>query len=125
MAEQAQLLENPSGTPSATGSEPASTDQLTEQYKAAVRRQQQSLDDQRVELIENEFDREREAIRLNYEKNRQEYERQEQQTLALIRKLRESGADIDSNAEKTFMGWHGRCNSPSCGNSGQRACGCR
>lgn len=103
VAEQAQLLENPSGTPSATGSEPASTDQLTEQYKAAVRRQQQSLDDQRVELIENEFDREREAIRLNYEKNRQEYERQEQQTLALIRKLRESGADIDSNAEKTFM----------------------
>ena len=103
VAEQAQLLENPSGTPSATGSEPASTDQLTEQYKAAVRRQQQSLDDQRVELIENEFDREREAIRLNYEKNRQEYERQEQQTLALIRKLRESGADIYSNAEKTFM----------------------
>ena len=103
VAEQAQLLENPSGTPSATGSEPASTDQLTEQYKAAVRRQQQSLDDQRAELIENEFDREREAIRLNYEKKRQEYERQEQQTLALIRKLRESGADIDSNAEKTFM----------------------
>lgn len=103
VAEQAQLLENPSGTTSATGNAPASTDQLTEQYKAAVRRQQQSLDDQRVELIENEFDREREAIRLNYEKNRQEYERQEQQTLALIRKLRESGADIDSNAEKTFM----------------------
>ena len=103
VAEQAQLLENPSGTPSAPGSEPASTDQLPEQYKAAVRRQQQSLDDQRVELIENEFAREREAIRLNYEKNRQEYERQEQQTLALIRKLRESGADIDSNAEKTFM----------------------
>lgn len=103
VAEQAQLLENPSGTTSATGSVPTSTDQLTEQYKAAVRRQQQSLDDQRVELIENEFDREREAIRLNYEKNRQEYERQEQQTLALIRKLRESGADIDSNAEKTFM----------------------
>ena len=103
VAEQAQLLENPSGTTSATGSAPTSTDQLTEQYKAAVRRQQQSLDDQRVELIENEFDREREAIRLNYEKNRQEYERQEQQTLALIRKLRESGADIDSNAEKTFM----------------------
>lgn len=103
VAEQAQLLENPSGTTSATGSAPASTDQLTEQYKAAVRRQQQSLDDQRAELIENEFDREREAIRLNYEKNRQEYERQEQQTLALIRKLRESGADIDSNAEKTFM----------------------
>lgn len=103
VAEQAQLLENPSGTTSATGNAPTSTDQLTEQYKAAVRRQQQSLDDQRVELIEKEFDREREAIRLNYEKNRQEYERQEQQTLALIRKLRESGADIDSNAEKTFM----------------------
>ena len=101
MAEQAQLLENPSGT--TTDPEPTSIDQLTEQYKAAVRRQQQSLDDQRAELIENEFDREREAIRLNYEKNRQEYERQEQQTLALIRKLRESGADIDSNAEKTFM----------------------
>lgn len=108
IAEQVQLLENPSDTPSATtpsatGSAPTSTDRLIEQYKAAVRRQQQSLDDQRVELIENEFDREREAIRLNYEKNRQEYERQEQQTLALIRKLRESGADIDSNAEKTFM----------------------
>lgn len=101
VAEQAQLLENPSGT--TTDPEPTSIDQLTEQYKAAVRRQQQSLDDQRAELIENEFDREREAIRLNYEKNRQEYERQEQQTLALIRKLRESGADIDSNAEKTFM----------------------
>lgn len=101
VAEQAQLLENPSGT--TTDPEPTSIDQLTEQYKAAIRRQQQSLDDQRVELIENEFDREREAIRLNYEKNRQEYERQEQQTLALIRKLRESGADIDSNAEKTFM----------------------
>lgn len=108
IAEQAQLLKNPSGTPSATttsatGNAPTSTDQLTEQYKAAIRRQQQSLDDQRVELIENEFDREREAIRLNYEKKRQEYERQEQQTLALIRKLRKSGADIDSNAEKTFM----------------------
>lgn len=101
VAEQAQLLENPSGT--TTDPEPTSIDQLEEQYKAAVRRQQQSLDDQRAELIENEFDREREAIRLNYEKNRQEYERQEQQTLALIRKLRESGADIDSNAEKTFM----------------------
>lgn len=103
VAEQAQLLENPSGTTTDPEPEPTSIDQLTEQYKAAVRRQQQSLDDQRVELIENEFDREREAIRLNYEKNRQEYERQEQQTLALIRKLRESGADIDSNAEKTFM----------------------
>lgn len=101
VAEQAQLLENPSGT--TTDPEPTSIDQLEEQYKAAVRRQQQSLDDQRAELIENEFDRERKAIRLNYEKNRQEYERQEQQTLALIRKLRESGADIDSNAEKTFM----------------------
>lgn len=101
VAEQAQLLETPSGT--TTDPEPTSIDQLEEQYKAAVRRQQQSLDDQRAELIENEFDREREAIRLNYEKNRQEYERQEQQTLALIRKLRESGADIDSNAEKTFM----------------------
>lgn len=101
VAEQAQLLENPSGT--TTDPEPTSIDQLEEQYKAAVRRQQQSLDDQRAKLIENEFDREREAIRLNYEKNRQEYERQEQQTLALIRKLRESGADIDSNAEKTFM----------------------
>lgn len=101
VAEQAQLLENPSGT--TTDPEPTSIDQLEEQYKAAVRRQQQSLDDQRAELIENEFDREREAIRLNYEKNRQEYERQEQQTLALIRKLRESGTDIDSNAEKTFM----------------------
>lgn len=89
VAEQAQLLENPSGT--TTDPEPTSIDQLEEQYKAAVRRQQQSLDDQRAELIENEFDREREAIRLNYEKNRQEYERQEQQTLALIRKLRESG----------------------------------
>lgn len=108
VAEQAQLLENPSGTPStttpsATGNAPTSTDRLAEQYKEAVRRQQQNLDDQRVELIENEFDREREAIRLNYERKRQEYERQEQQTLALIRKLRESGADIDSNAEKTFM----------------------
>ena len=108
VAEQAQLLENPSGTPStttpsATGNAPTSIDRLAEQYKEAVRRQQQNLDDQRVELIENEFDREREAIRLNYEKNRQEYEQQEQQTLALIRKLRESGADIDSNAEKTFM----------------------
>lgn len=108
VAEQAQLLENPSGTPStttpsATGNAPTSTDRLAEQYKEAVRRQQQNLDDQRVELIENEFDREREAIRLNYERKRQEYEQQEQQTLALIRKLRESGADIDSNAEKTFM----------------------
>lgn len=108
VAEQAQLLENPSGTPStttpsATGNAPTSIDRLAEQYKEAVRRQQQNLDDQRVELIENEFDREREAIRLNYERKRQEYEQQEQQTLALIRKLRESGADIDSNAEKTFM----------------------
>lgn len=50
VAEQAQLLENPSGT--TTDPEPTSIDQLTEQYKAAVRRQQQSLDDQRVELIE-------------------------------------------------------------------------
>lgn len=103
VAEQAQLLENPSGTPSNIGSAPTSIDQLAEQYKASVRRQQQDLDEQGAALIENEFDREREAIRLNYEKKRQEYEQQEQKTLALIRKLRESGADIDSNAEKTFM----------------------
>ena len=49
------------------------------------------------------FAKERATIRLNYEKKRREYETQEHETLALIKRLRTAGANIGSDAEKSVM----------------------
>lgn len=48
-------------------------------------------------------DKERAQIRLEYEKKRQQYEDEERKMLALIKKLRASGADVDPGAEKQMM----------------------
>lgn len=48
-------------------------------------------------------DKERAQIRLEYEKKRQQYEDEERKMLALIKKLRASGADVDPGAEKQVM----------------------
>lgn len=47
--------------------------------------------------------KERAQIRLEYEKKRQLYEEEERKVLALIKKLRASGADVDPAAEKQTM----------------------
>lgn len=56
-----------------------------------------------VAAMQEGADKERAQIRLDYEKKRQQYEDEERKMLALIKKLRASGADVDPGAEKQVM----------------------
>lgn len=56
-----------------------------------------------VAAMQEGADKERAQIRLEYEKKRQQYEDEERKMLALIKKLRASGADVDPGAEKQVM----------------------
>lgn len=56
-----------------------------------------------VAAMQEGADKERAQIRLEYEKKRQQYEDEERRMLALIKKLRASGADVDPGAEKQVM----------------------
>lgn len=102
IAEKAQLNDNPTNSPK----QPENTDsvdQLGEQYQAAVLKQQQELSELSVAAMQEGADKEREQIRLDYEKKRQQYEDEERKMLALIKKLRASGADVDPGAEAQVM----------------------
>lgn len=79
-----------------------SVEPLLRQYAEAQRKFREEIDEQSVAL-EDGFAKERATIRLNYEKKRREYETQERETLALIKRLRTAGANIGSNAEKSVM----------------------
>ena len=56
-----------------------------------------------VAAMQEGADKERAQIRLEYEKKRQQYEDEERRMLALIKKLRASGANVDPAAEKQVM----------------------
>ena len=56
-----------------------------------------------VAAMQEGADKERAQIRLEYEKKRQQYEDEERKMLALIKKLRASGANVDPAAEKQVM----------------------
>lgn len=56
-----------------------------------------------VAAMQEGADKERAQIRLEYEKKRQQYEDEERRMLALIKKLRASGANVDPGAEKQVM----------------------
>lgn len=103
VAEQAQLMDDPSGKKRRGEGSKKSADPDSEQYRAAILRQRQELDEQTVALMDEGAEKERATIRLNYEKKRQEYEQQERETLALIKKLRAAGADLDAGAERSVM----------------------
>lgn len=103
VAEQAQLMDDPSGKKRKGEGSKKSVDQDSEQYRTAILRQRQELDEQTVALMDKGAEKERATIRLNYEKKRQEYEQQERETLALIKKLRAAGADLDAGAERSVM----------------------
>lgn len=103
VAEQAQLMDDPSGKKRKGEGSKKSVDQDSEQYRTAILRQRQELDEQTVALMDKGAEKERATIRLNYEKKRQEYEQQERETLALIKKLRAAGADLDTGAERSVM----------------------
>lgn len=76
---------------------------IQEQYRTAVLKQQQDLDQALVEQMEQGAQKQREQIRLDYEKKRQLYEEQERSILNLIRKLRASGATLSPQAEQEVM----------------------
>ena len=80
-----------------------SVEPLLRQYAEAQRKFREEIDDQSVAQKEDGFAKERATIRLNYEKKRREYETQEHETLALIKRLRTAGANISSYAEKSVM----------------------
>ena len=103
VAEQAQLMDDPSGKKRRGEGSKKSADPDSEQYRTAILRQRQELDEQTVALMDEGAEKERATIRLNYEKKRQEYEQQERETLALIKKLRAAGADLDAGAERSVM----------------------
>lgn len=103
VAEQAQLMDDPSGKKRKGEGSKKSVDQDSEQYRTAILRQRQELDEQTVALMDKGAEKERATIRLNYEKKRQEYEQQERETLELIKKLRAAGADMDAGAERSVM----------------------
>lgn len=80
-----------------------SVEPLLRQYAEAQRKFREEIDEQSVAQKEDGFAKERATIRLNYEKKRREYETQEHETLALIKRLRTAGANISSYAEKSVM----------------------
>ena len=106
IAEKAQLNDNPTGSSGGGNKQPNNTDpvdQLGEQYQAAILKQRQELNELSVAAMQEGADKERAQIRLEYEKKRQQYEDEERKMLALIKKLRASGADVDPGAEKQVM----------------------
>ena len=80
-----------------------SVEPLLRQYAEVQRKFREEIDEQSVAQMEDGFAKERATIRLNYEKKRREYETQEHETLALIKRLRTAGANIGSDAEKSVM----------------------
>ena len=80
-----------------------SVEPLLRQYAEAQRKFREEIDEQSVAQMEDGFAKERATIRLTYEKKRREYETQEHETLALIKRLRTAGANIGSDAEKSVM----------------------
>lgn len=74
-----------------------------EELQASLRKLREETSQTEVDALQEGAEKEREQIRLAYEKKRQQYEDEERKMLALIKKLRASGADVDPRAEAQVM----------------------
>ena len=74
-----------------------------EELQASLRKLREETSQTEVDALQEGAEKEREQIRLDYEKKRQQYEDEERKMLALIKKLRASGADVDPGAEAQVM----------------------
>ena len=74
-----------------------------EELQTSLRKLRDEASQNGVAAMQEGADKERAQIRLEYEKKRQQYEDEERKMLALIKKLRASGADVDPGAEKQVM----------------------
>ncbi|WP_295990490.1 hypothetical protein [uncultured Alistipes sp.] len=76
------------------------TENLNNRYEEKLLRQKQEYDQLLVEQEEKGFDKERAAIRTRHKKRIEEYEMQEKELIALVKKLRAAGKDLGKDAEK-------------------------
>ena len=74
-----------------------------EELQASLRKLRDEASQTEVDALQEGAEKEREQIRRDYEKKRQQYEAEERKMLALIKKLRASGADVDPGAEAQVM----------------------
>lgn len=74
-----------------------------EELQTSLRKLRDEASQTEVDALQEGAEKEREQIRLDYEKKRQQYEDEERKMLALIKKLRASGADVDPGAEAQVM----------------------
>ena len=74
-----------------------------EELQSSLRKLREETSQTEVDALQEGAEKEREQIRLDYEKKRQQYEDEERKMLALIKKLRASGADVDPGAEAQVM----------------------
>ncbi len=99
IATDTQIKANPTGARGSSGLAGDSTDQLKKQLDDDLQRQEQELTQLTIAKLEEGAEKEREQIRLNYKNKIDEYREQEKQLLAVIAKLRQSGAKVDPNVE--------------------------
>lgn len=76
---------------------------LSAQYDKGVLKQRQELDELLVEQQESGFEKEIAAIRARHKKRVEEYEQEERELIALIKKLRDAGKELDPGAEKSVL----------------------
>ncbi len=74
-----------------------------EELQSSLRKLRDEASQTEVDALQEGAEKERGQIRLDYEKKRQQYENEERKMLALIKKLRASGADVDPGAEAQVM----------------------
>ena len=74
-----------------------------EELQASLRKLRDEASQNGVDALQEGAEKEREQIRRDYEKKRQQYEAEERKMLALIKKLRASGADVDPGVEAQVM----------------------
>ncbi|OUN76458.1 hypothetical protein B5G09_10260 [Alistipes sp. An54] len=74
-----------------------------EELQTSLRKLRDEASQTEVDALQEGAEKECEQIRLDYEKKRQQYEDEERKMLALIKKLRASGADVDPGAEAQVM----------------------
>ena len=80
-----------------------SVEPLLRQYAEAQRKFREEIDEQSVAQTDCRPLLGEAVLHLRYDKKRREYETQEHETLALIKRLRTAGANIGSDAEKSVM----------------------
>lgn len=74
-----------------------------EELQTSLQKLREETSQMEIEALQEGAEKEREQIRRDYEKKRQQYEDEERKMLALIKKLRASGANVDPGAEAQVM----------------------